>query len=112
MQDMVADHPVRMCIRFDSRHDYVPHRFKRANTRGIVSRKEIVKVEAACIILITLFFCLFLNCLNQASDDPVRLRPCTQIVENIGIDDQVEVIWLAFSDCVEPVKLRQLQKLT
>src|SRR5947207_5717700 len=109
---MAADDSVWMSIGFDSRHDYVPHRFKRANTRGIVSRKEIVKVEAARIILITRFFCLFFNCLNQASDDPVRLRPCTQIVENIGIDDQVEVIWLAFSDCVEPVKLPQLHKLT
>src|SRR6266481_429572 len=112
MQNMAADHTVRMCIRFDSRHDCVPHRFKRANTCGVVSRKEIVKIEAVRIILITRFFCLFFNYLNQASDDRGRLRSLTKIMENVGIDHQVDVILLAFGDSVEPVKLSHFQKLT
>ena len=52
-----------------------------------------------------------LNDLNKRSDDRARLRPVTQITENVGVDHWVEIIWLAFGDSEEPVKLPQLQNL-
>src|SRR5438128_11592046 len=104
---MIADHSIRMCIRFDSLNDCVSHLFKSMNTGGAASRKEIVKIEAAPIILITRFFGLVLNDLNEGPGDRTRLRPCTQIIENVGVDHRVDVIWLAFGDRIEPVKLPQ-----
>src|SRR5437764_435613 len=112
MQNMIADHSIWMCIGFDSRNDCISYLFKSMNTGGVVSRKEIVKIEAAPIILITCFFGLVLDDLNEGPGDRTRLRPFTQIIENVGIDHQVDVIWLAFGDRIEPVKLSQLQKLT
>src|SRR5947209_18857485 len=111
MQDMVADRPVRMRVRFDSRNDCVPHRFESTNARSVVSGEEIIKIEAAPIILITGFFALVLKDANEGSDDGARLRPVTQITENIGVDHRVEIIWLAFGDSEKPGKLPQLQKL-
>ena len=52
-----------------------------------------------------------LDDVNQVPDDRARLRPVTQITENVGVDHRVEIIWLAFGDSEEPVKLPQLQKL-
>src|SRR5436305_1495024 len=111
MQDMVADHPVRLRIRFDSLYDCVSRRFKSTNIRGVVSREEIVKSEAAPIILITCFFGLVLKDLNEGLNNRARLRPVTQITENVGVDHRIEIIWLAFGDSEEPGKLPQLQKL-
>src|SRR5437588_3915008 len=108
---MVADQPVRMRIRFDSLYDGVAHRFESTNTRGVVSREKIVKSEAAPIILITGFFALVLKNPNEGSDDRARLRPVTQITENVGVDHRVAIIWLAFGDSEEPAKLPQLQNL-
>src|SRR5205085_12271406 len=111
MQDMVSDRPIRMRIRLDSRNDCVSHWSKCANTCGVVSRKEIVKSEAACIPLITCFFVLFLDDLNEISDDRERLRSFTQIKENVGVDPRIKVIWLAFSESIQIVKLPQIHNL-
>src|ERR1700732_3006744 len=111
MQNMAADYAVRMCMSFDSPNDCVSHRFKSAYVWGVGSRKEIIKTEAASIIPVTRFFGLFLNHLNEVSNDRERLRPFTQIIENVGVDHRVDIIWLAFRDSEEPAKLPQLQKL-
>src|SRR5258708_39880015 len=111
MQNMAADQSVRMRMGFDSLNDRVPHGIKSANTRGAVSREEIVKTEAAPIVPVGRFFGLLLNHMNKALDNRERLRPFPQIMENVGVDHSVKVIRLAIIPFAQIVKLPQLQHL-